>query len=285
MKKVFAIIVSLISLSFMAAEVSAGTVTREYGLTAFDGLKANNRFDVELERSSGYSMTITVPEEFEQYVKVEVDDGTLVLGLNYEALPKTLKRLFDKNDWTIEAKVRCPEINRIRLSGAAKLTMADGFSSTSLEIRTSGASSIDRAVLKGGGRLQLQASGASHVELELSGNYPSADIKCSGASNVYIEGGQYDKCYVDNSGASNVDMLEMNFSDLNVELSGASNITMSGTAQYLSLEARGASSCSAASFKVERARVIAGGASGVTVNARYVESSDISSASTFINRR
>ena len=97
-----------------------------------------------------------------------------MLGLNNTS--QKIISLFKDKDWKIKAKVSCPDMERIHLSGAAKLTMLDEFRVSSLDIKVSGASSLDRALFKGDGNISLNASGASHAELELSGNYSSAEI-------------------------------------------------------------------------------------------------------------
>ena len=184
---------------------------------------------------------------------MKVENGNLVLGLNNTS--QKIISLFKDKDWKIKAKVSCPDMERIHLSGAAKLTMLDEFRVSSLDIKVSGvdikvsgASSLDRALFKGDGNISLNASGASHAELELSGNYSSAEIKCSGASNLYVSGGKYDRCYIDASGASDMEMENVGFADVSVELSGASKLLLSGSADFLNVDAGGASSCKAASL-------------------------------------
>ena len=54
--------------------------------------------------------------------------------------------------------------------------------------------------------------------MDLSGSIDNSDIECSGASNVYIIGGNYTDCVVDNSGASDVDMEEVRMKNLRISL-------------------------------------------------------------------
>ncbi len=287
MRKVFllvAVFAMMLPSMISAADKDSGEViAKEFILEDFDGLKAGNRFDVELEHSSWYSVTVTLPAELEAYLDVKVENGNLVLGLNNTS--QKIISLFKDKDWKIKAKVNCPDMERIHLSGAAKLTMLDEFRVSSLDIKVSGASSLDRALFKGDGNISLNASGASHAELELSGNYSSAEIRCSGASNLYVSGGKYDRCYIDASGASDMEMENVGFADVSVELSGASKLLLSGSADFLNVDAGGASSCKAASLVADRARVEASGASSVTVNAKSMDYTDISRSSSFRNRR
>ena len=121
--------------------------------------------------------------------------------------------------------------------------------------------------------------------MDLSGSIDNSDIECSGASNVYIVGGNYTDCVVDNSGASDVDMEEVRMKNLRISLSGASNFYVDGTADYLDVDVSGASSCKASSLIATRARVEASGASSVTVNAKDMDLVDVSRASSVRNRR
>lgn len=86
MRKVFllvAVFAMMLPSMMSAADKDSGEViAKEFILEDFDGLKAGNRFDVELEHSSWYSVTVTLPAELEAYLDVKVENGNLVLGLN-----------------------------------------------------------------------------------------------------------------------------------------------------------------------------------------------------------
>lgn len=269
------------------AEDGADNVIKEYELSGFDGIKAGSNFEIEMAGSDHYSIVIEFPDELGEYLDVDVSNGDLILDMNFKALPKTIARRFENRDWRIKVNVNCPSVKRIRLYGAATLTMTERFNVSSVDIRTSGAASLDMALLEGNGKgdLSLEASGASHVELDLEGSFTSSDISCSGASNVYISGGNIEKCYVDNSGASDVDMESVGFSDLNLVLTAASQLYVSGTADLIDVDVRAASVCRASSLLAKRANVKASGASRVTVNAESLDHADISRASSFRNSR
>lgn len=260
-------------------------ITKEVKVRNFNGIRAGNRFEVDVEKASKHALELTFPVELEEYVTAEVQSGVLVLTLDLEKAPRDIRREFNSGDWKLYAKVSCPEIESIRLSGAANMSVLDRFDAQSLDIRTSGASSLKKAAFNTVGDLRIVASGASHVEMDLSGNIDNSDIECSGASNVYIIGGNYTDCVVDNSGASDVDMEEVRMKNLRISLSGASNFYVDGTADYLDVDVSGASSCKASSLIAKRARVEASGASSVTVNAKDMDLVDVSRASSVRNRR
>ena len=238
-----------------------------------------------MEKASKHTLELTFPTELEEYVTAEVQSGVLVLTLDLEKAPRDIRREFNSGDWKLYAKVSCPGIESVRLSGAANMSILDRFDTQSLDIRTGGASSLKKAAFNAVGDLKIVASGASHVEMDLSGNIDNSDIECSGASNVYIIGGNYTDCVVDNSGASDVDMEEVRMKNLRISLSGASNFYVNGTADYLDVDVSGASSCKASSLIAKRARVEASGASSVTVNAKDMDLVDVSRASSVRNRR
>ena len=222
-------------------------ITKEVKVRNFNGIRAGNRFEVDVEKASKHALELTFPVELEEYVTAEVQSGVLVLTLDLEKAPRDIRREFNSGDWKLYAKVSCPGIESVRLSGAANMSILDRFDTQSLDIRTSGASSLKKAAFNTVGDLRIVASGASHVEMDLSGSIDNSDIECSGASNVYIIGGNYTDCVVDNSGASDVDMEEVRIA--------------------------------------KRARVEASGASSVTVNAKDMDLVDVSKASSVRNRR
>ena len=260
-------------------------ITKEVKVRNFNGIRAGNRFEVDVEKASKHALELTFPAELEDDVTAEVQSGVLVLTIDLEKAPRDIRREFNSGDWKLYAKVSCPEIEGVRLSGAANMSILDRFDTQSLDIRTSGASSLKKAAFNTVGDLRIVASGASHVEMDLSGSIDNSDIECSGASNVYIVGGNYTDCVVDNSGASDVDMEEVRMKNLRISLSGASNFYVDGTADYLDVDVSGASSCKASSLIATRARVEASGASSVTVNAKDMDLVDVSRASSVRNRR
>ncbi|HIZ85873.1 MAG TPA: DUF2807 domain-containing protein [Candidatus Coprenecus stercoravium] len=260
-------------------------ITKEVEVRNFNGIRASSGFDIEVEKSDGYGLELTIPSELEKYVTASVKSGELVLSFDMYKAPKEVRRRFSRGDWPLRAKVSCPEIESIHLSGAADMIFLDKFESASLSISASGASSLKKASFGSIGDLTMKVSGASHVEMDFSDEIGSSDIQCSGASNVYMVGGRYADCVVSNSGASDVYLEDVDMNSLKVVLSGASDFYADGTADYLDVDASGASSCNTASLKADRARVEASGASDVIVNAADVEPVNISSASSLSNRR
>lgn len=278
---VAAVLALLVSVCVQAK--SYDEITKEVKVWNFAGIRAGNRFEVDVEKSQYCALELTFPSELEEYVIAEVKSGELILTINMEKAPRNIRREFNNGDWKLYAKVSCPEIERIRLSGAASMLLRDKFETSYLDIRTSGASSLNAAfrAVKG---LKIKASGASHIEMELSGNIDISDIKCSGASNLYVMGGDYNACVVDNSGASDIDMEEVSMENLRVSLSGASTFYADGTADILDVNVSGASSFKAPSLIVKEARVEASGVSEVSLHAEEVYIDKQSKTSTFRNR-
>lgn len=198
---------------------SGNLVTEEMDFRGFTRVEASHAFEVEISRSSLYSVSITADDNLFSDIEVFVSDETLKIRL------KSGRSYVSA---TLEARITMPELRRLQLSGASRGTVS-GFSSSGLSsfledfrIELSGASSLQMVGISAGDA-RFDISEASR----LSGNITAADARfdISGASSVELVGSA-DDIIINVSGASNAELAAFSVNNAFVNLSGASTGTV-----------------------------------------------------------
>ncbi len=201
-----------------AATGSGKLITEEMGFSGFTRVEVSHAFEVEISRSSSYSVSITADDNLFDHVEVFISDETLKIRLKPDRSYISA---------TLEARITMPELRRLQLSGASRGTVS-GFSSSGFDfqgnfrIELSGASSLQMVGISATDA-RFDISGASRV----SGNITAADAQfdISGASRVELEGSA-DDIIINVSGASNAELSAFPVNNAFVNLSGASRATV-----------------------------------------------------------
>ncbi len=177
-------------------------------LSEFTSVDVGGVFQVEITAQRDFSVEVEADDNLLPLIKTEVVDGTLRI--------ETTDKLKSSNPFRIRISV--PDIERLDVSGAAKLNLKD-LKNSRLTLDSSGASSI--ALTGETSQLSIDISGSTKVDAEgLSSQ--KASVKASGAS--YASVNVSDDIYADASGASTIKYAG---SPANVreETSGASRVT------------------------------------------------------------
>jgi hypothetical protein len=187
--------------------------TKQYAFSDFDRVDVGYAFEVEIDQSSSYSISITADDNLFEYIQVTKDGETLKIGL---------KRIINLGPVTLEVKVTLPHLRGLEFSGATRGTVS-GFSSTeNLDFQVSGASSLE-LVDTSASDVKFEVSGASKVTGDIVAS--DADFIISGATSIQLEGSAID-IIVDASGASRVKLAAFMVDNADVTLSGASSCTV-----------------------------------------------------------
>jgi len=192
---------------------SGNLETKQYNFSDFNRVDIGYAFEVGIDQSSSYSISITADDNLFEYIQVSKEGETLKIGL---------KRIISLGTVTLKAEVTMPQLRGLELSGATRGTVS-GFSSTeNLDVEVSGASSLDLVDISAGD-VKCEVSGASKVTGDITA--ADADFDVSGASTVQLEGSASD-IVVDTSGASRVKLAAFPINNATVALSGASSGTV-----------------------------------------------------------
>ena len=260
----------LLTLILLSAYLFAQDVTKSHPVSAFTGVNAGGVFDITLTKSATNSVTTTADAEIAKYIQVKVKDGVLHLDLDSYNMPASLKR----NIKYIKANITISQLERLFISGAAKLKSNGQFNPSSFKGDFSGAVNVEGLHIITE-KSSIQVSGAS--KLDIKGRADAVKYDISGASVVTIEQESGD-LEIGGSGAS-----KMNFSGnagkTEVSISGATNVRMKGSSTSAVFEASGASVLDAEHFSVKEAEIEASGVSNIRSNVTGSLSAELSGGS------
>jgi hypothetical protein len=185
---------------------SGNLVTRQEDLAGFDRLDVGHGFDVEVRQGESFNVTLRVDENAVDHLKVELEGGTLYLGLK-EPFYVTL-------NVPLQATITMPELTGLVLSGGTDGTIT-GFRSTD--------------------PVAIDLSGGS----DLRGDIEAGDVRCvvSGGSDLTLTGAGQD-LDLEVSGGSDADLSGFAVADAAVLASGGSDATVNATGR-LDVEASG----------------------------------------------
>ena len=230
-KTVFLLLITLSFLigcnSMIRIDGSNNLVEKNYDITDFTGIDVSNTFHVEIIQADTYKVIATFDDNLEEYIDVKKSGDILKIGLSGG---------FSYGDNSLSVKIYCPEINKIKASGATKIKITE-LDVENLFVGFSGASKL-MGTLNISSNLSINSSGASVFELK--GEVKNLTVNSSGASK--FKGKEFlvkDKLIVDTSGASSTTINTAG--DIEVDLSGASVFNYYGEGKIVRQNTSGAS--------------------------------------------
>ena len=205
---------AMISVSTFAAGInlkgSGKVITRTQPVAAYDAIEASRAVRVIVEERTGGDAIIEADDNAMQYVKVEVDGGTLKVGFD--------KRVNGVSDIHVKVRVPyCEGLNSLDASSAASIVVEPTIKGESLTVDAGSAAHVDFA----------------KAEVTRCAIDVSSAAKVSGAV-------KSDRCEVEASSASNTELAMLTMA-CTVETSSASKVVLSGEAGIASLDASSAS--------------------------------------------
>lgn len=202
-------------------------ITKEFDFSDFTSVKVSHAFRVEITRSDSYQVSITASANLFDYIDVSKAGNALRISRKPYHFPTRTAP---------EVRINMPILNKLRLSGATKGTVAGFSSQDDFDLNVSGASGLD--IDMEAGKTKLEISGASRV----SGNVKVADAEftLSGASRAKLSG-SVNNIVLNAWGASRLDLADFTLNDTSVSLKGASRATCGECCGNLDLDLSGAS--------------------------------------------
>jgi hypothetical protein len=196
---------------------SGNVINEVFDLSDFNRIKAQNGFQVEVTKSDSFSVVAIVDDNVLEHIEIKISGNTLILR------PKA-NRSF--RSVTLSARVTMPNIDKLELSGGAKVEINGFDSSNNLPIKLSGGSHLNGSVTAGDVNLSL--SGGSHVNLSGSANELVANG--SGGSHISLSGSA-ENIVIKGSGGShfNLDSYPVNDADINLSGGSHADVNVNGT--------------------------------------------------------
>jgi len=194
--------------------IGSGNLESEtFNFSDFTEVEAQNGFQVEITKSSTFSVEITTDDNVQEYLKVTKSGETLEIGLE-------LGRIY--GSVTLRAKITMPDLYKLDLSGGSRASITGFSSSHDFGVELSGGSRIEGDITAADADFDL--SGGSQVVL--SGSAGDLDVNSSGGSQLDLEAFSVDNADVNLSGGGKA-TVNVN-GTLDVNLSGGSKVLYVG---------------------------------------------------------
>ncbi len=200
----------------------------EHKFSAFTAVSASNGFDVTLSQSDRHKVVLSVDKALADYVKVEVKSRTLVLDLDWKAVPKELKKQYGGRNGltpTLKAKVYLQSLEGIDLKDNAKLSSLSVFEGGHIIITTTNNAVVRDLDIKGAS-IKVAADKKSSSTLKLEAD--DIEINAGGSSSLSVS--LTSKILTVNSKGSSSTSIIGDTSDLVVNGDNSSSVKISGKA-------------------------------------------------------
>lgn len=166
--------------------------TQTYSMEAFDAFRLQGGSTVRFIQSDTYEISIQIDDNLLELIDMDVEDGRLTVGSNYEFRTKTSPVI----------EVRSPLLRRIQIEGAASFEKGDPLTASDLQAIFSGA-----------------------VEGELQFDTDRATVDVSGAATIRITG-RADDFNIGISGVGSLDGKGLTTQTAKLRISGAGEVSI-----------------------------------------------------------
>ena len=275
MKKLIIVFTALLMTvsGLSAKEVESNKyITRDYDLSNFAGITASGIVEIQLTRSNNWSVSVTMPEELEDYLIVKVTNGKL--SFSTKQVPIRYNKKYGIRPVT--AKVSMPVLRSLSMSGATKLVCDSSFDlgNDAFRLDLSGAS-VANGLGINAVELKMEMSGASSASI--AGDFHEAEIEMGGAAKCNFDISA-DELHQEISGGAKA-YHSGEFGLVDVEVTGAGVFSVKGAAATVEIEASGASKFEASQCPARTVKASISGATYCEVNALESLRVDASGAS------
>lgn len=222
-------------------------VSKKVKIADFNAVKASQGISVVLiQKENTHEADISVDQELEPYIKVEVKDGTLKC---YFESNKS-NNVIHNNGVKAIVRVSSPTLTKVDLSSAATLALSDNFNvdgrlkldmssasgfkaknltCSSLDVEVGSASHIRISELNAS--VDIDASSASSVNIDnLTG---SLDVSASSSASVKVKGMRGKELEADASSTATITIENLKCDEIDADASSMSTISLSGVCSRL----------------------------------------------------
>lgn len=237
MKKIVAIL--CVFMVFSACKAGSNSSTKgnkkitsiEKSITNYSDILIAGSCDVIYEQNvnSKAYLRIEIDENLQQYVKAEVNNGTLKISLDGQNIRATKFRAYTNS----------PSLSIVKISGSGDVTLKNKVVSPSLEISISGSGDLIAENIQSD-NLKISISGSGDVRA--SGRVTNSNISIQGSGDVDALGlvTKNTRCSIQGSGDAKVQATN----ELSAQVSGSGDIRFKGNPKKLNKSVKGSGSIS-----------------------------------------
>ena len=206
---------------------------KTFDFSGFDAISVKGSANVIFTQDDSFLVSVKANKEVFDYLDFEMEDGKLVIAT------KDFVTILAK---TYKVTVQAPLLKDVKVSGAADLDMADGYTSDE--------------------PLDIEIHGAGDLSF-VGVSVPSLDIAVHGAADLDIQNARVPELSVTVNGAGDVDIDNLESDSVNITVHGAGDARISGTTRSADFHVAGAGSIDARSLKCENVTTAKHGAARI----------------------
>lgn len=256
------------------------TVSRSFNnLKSFDELYAYNGFDVTYTVGATRSVTVEVSERALEYIRVEVDNGRLEIGINREGTGSKL------NNVKIKATVTGPALKNVSATNGADIDIISPMTvKGSLSVSSSNGADIEiNGPVTVQGNLSVSSTSGADIDME---SVTALNVKVSSGSgaDVDIDGIKTTDLTVISTGGADASVEGITAKSVTASVSGGADIKLKGTAEVVDLSSDGAGTLKASGLKALKGSANASSCGSISCNVANLSKSQ-SSLGSVSNRR
>ena len=159
-------------------QLSGERTTKNYELTDFAGVDVDGQWRVTIERGDAWRVSVEMPAELVDQVRVRRDGGKLELSYDGPWFGP-----IDSDDGALQATITMPALETLRTEGMSQLSFS-GFDGRSLSFDASGAGNI-RGAASRFDSLVLEMNGFGNIDFS-DVAFTNADVDLNGFGNLTL---------------------------------------------------------------------------------------------------
>lgn len=237
MKKpiVTTLVVILLTLGLSVGCLGGGVIgsgnpkSETFNFSDFTEVGVHNGFQVEITKSSTFSVEITTDDNVYEYVKVTKSGKTLEIGLEFGRTYSSV---------TLIAKITMPDLYELYLAGGSSASITGFSSSHDFEVDLYGGSRIEGDIIAGDADFDLSEGS----RIVLAGSADDLDVEGSGGGQLDLEAFSVNNADIELSGGGKATVNVNGILDAN--LSGGSKVLYVGDPTLGDIDLSGGSTVS-----------------------------------------
>jgi hypothetical protein len=214
-------VIAILALSSCEKVVGEGPiVTQERVYSDFNAVEVNITGNLTYTQGNEYKLILHAQQNILDIIQTRVDGNELIIkfrdGKNVKAHEE------------IDIELVTPNLNRMKLGGAANIKLEGLVEANNLELRLSGSGNIMAEELKITGELYGNLSGSGNIDVT-AGEAASTKFRLSGSGNITADAVVAANSNAEISGSGNIRLQATN--QLSAKISGSGSIYYRGTPQ------------------------------------------------------
>lgn len=197
------------------SQANPAVSTKDVDASGFSAVRASGQFDVDITTGGKYDVKVTAPEKLMPYIKAEVKNGSLYVGLEKNA-PQV-------QNAELKCTVNMPELSYVNANGQSTINVSGNALAENFTVKANGQSNVNVKEAVNVKGLVVDVNGQSNVDMTQV-RAADTEMTVNGQSRVKADALVVTKGNVYSYGQSVVILNECDASEFGADAEGQSSI-------------------------------------------------------------